>query len=518
MRPRTALLVLAALASSLSARAETIIRAVPQLDVKILDPYQNTNYGTRNHGWMIYETLFGWDSKYQARPQMVESWSTSDDGLIWTFHLRPGLRWHDGSPVTNDDVAASLDRFLHKDGFGLKMAPRLAGIDLIGTDSFAIRLTKPFPLLPQLLGKPSGFAAFILPARFARMKDGDPAFEAIGSGPFIFQKSQWQPGNYNVYLKNKAYTPRAEPADGFAGGHVVKVDRVEWRTIPDPNTAMNALIAGEVDWIERADFDSIATLEGEKAIVVAMSDTLGSQSYLRPNSLLPPFNNPKARQALLYLDDKPLYGQAAVGDPRFFIACPALFMCGGPLESNVGAITPNLDRARALMAEAGYKGETIVMMEPVNVPQFDAATQVTASQLRKIGVKVELQPVDYNAMLTRRVKRDPIDQGGWNLYHSGNFGIDVSSPLTNIYLNSSCDTAAPGWPCDSEIESLKDQFVEAATEADRKAIAEKLQLRSLETVPYVNVVQLKSFTAYRTTLHGIVPSPVQLYWNVEKAN
>lgn len=512
------LMTLAALmfGTAAPACAESVIRSVPMLDVKLLDPYQNTNYGTRNHGHMIYETLFAWNEQRQPKPEMVDATTVSADQLTWHFTLRPGLKWQDGAPVTSADVLASLEKFLHKDGFALKLAKVLDGIRADGPNAFTIALKEKFPLLLDLLAKPSGFAAFILPERFAKLPDGSPQFEPIGSGPFIFRKDLWQPGNLNVYERNPNYVPRQEPPDGFAGGHVVKVDRVEWHTIPDAGTAANALTTGEIDWIESVPFDFIAQLEQEPSLKVAMSDPLGSQSYLRFNQKLPPFNNAKARQALLYLDDKDMYGLAATGDARFYVACPALFMCGSDLATDIGAIKPDLDHARQLMQESGYKGERVVMMEPTNVPFFDAETLVTASQLRKIGVNVELQPVDYNMMLTRRVKQDPIDQGGWNLYHSGNYGVDVASPMTNIYLNSNCDQAAPGWPCDAEIEALKDQYAKAPDAAARKAIAEKLQLRAFETVPYMNVVQLRAFTAYRKVLSGIVPSPVQLYWNVSK--
>lgn len=511
------LAVAMALGAAPVARAETVMRSVPQLDVKLLDPYQNTGYGTRNHGHMIYETLFAWDAHRQPKPEMVGDYGVSADQLAWHFTLRPGLKWSDGTPVTSADVVASLDKFLHKDGFAAKLLKVLDAITPDGAQGFRITLKQPFPLLLELLGKPSGYAAFILPERFARLPDGSPQFEPIGSGPFIFRKDLWQPGNLNVYERNKDYVPRAEPPDGFAGGHVVKLDRVEWHTIPDPATAANALIAGEIDWIESVPFDFVGQLEGESGITVAVSDPLGSQSYLRPNHKLPPFDNVKARQALLYIDDKDMYGMAATGDPRLYQACDALFMCGAELETNVGAVRPDLEKARRLMAESGYKGERVVLMEPTNVPQFDAATLVTAAQLRKIGVNVELQPVDYNIMLTRRTRKDPIDKGGWNLAHSGNFGVDVASPLTNIYLNSSCDDAAPGWPCDPQIEALKDDFAKAPTAAERKAIAEKIQLRAFETVPYVNIVQLRSQTAYRKQVSGVIPSPVQLYWNVTKS-
>ncbi len=492
-------------------RAETVIRSVPLLDVKILDPYTNSNYGTRNHGHMIYETLFAWDSHQQPKPDMVGDYSISADKLTYHFTLRPGLKWQDGPPVTTADVIASLERWEQKDALGEKLAAATASLKADDEKSFTLVLKQPFGLVLDALAKPSNYAPFILPERFARLPDGSPKFEPIGSGPFIFKKDEWQPGNKNVYVRNPDYVPRKEPPDGFAGGKVVKVDRVEWLTMPDVNTAANALLAGEVDWLENASYDVVAQLEGKPGITVEPTDPLGTQTYLRPNQLHPPFDNVKARQALLYMVDHDEYGQAIAGDKRFYTDCWAFVMCGSPYGSQAGAVKQDFAKAKSLLQEAGYKGEKITLLEPTNTPQFDAAALVTAAQLRKIGVAVDLVPVDYNMMIARRTKKD-----GWNLYDSGNQAVDVASPMTNVYLASNCAEAAPGWPCDKEIEDLKDAFTRATTDDERKAIAEKIQLRAMETVPYVPIAQLKIIAAYRSSLTGVLHSPIALYWNVEK--
>jgi peptide/nickel transport system substrate-binding protein len=491
--------------------AETVIRSVPLLDVKVLDPYTNSNYGTRNHGHMIYETLFAWDAHQRPKPDMVGDYSISPDRLTYHFTLRPGLKWQDGKPVTSADVIASLERWEQKDSLGSKLAAATSALKPDGETSFTLVLNQPFGLVLDALAKPSNYAPFILPERFARLPDSSPQFEPIGSGPFIFKKDEWQPGNKNVYVKNPNYVPRKEPPDGFAGGKVVKVDRVEWLTMPDVNTAANALQAGEVDWLENVSYDLVGQLAGNPDLTVRPTDPLGTQSYLRPNQLLPPFNNLKARQALLYMVDHDEYGQAIAGDKRFYTDCWAFTMCGSPYGSNAGAVKPDLAKAKSLLQEAGYKGEPVTLLEPTNTPQFDSATLVTAAQLRKLGVAVDLVPMDYNLMIARRARKD-----GWNLYNSGNQAVDVASPMTNVYLASNCDKAAPGWPCDKTIEDLKDAFAAAATDEERKAIAEKIQLRAIETVPYVPVAQLKIITAYRKTLSNMLQSPIALYWNVEK--
>lgn len=496
--------------------ADKILRAVPQLEVRILDPFVNTNYGTRNHGHLIYETLFAMDEQRQPKPQMVGDWSLSDDKLTWRFTLREGLRWHDGKPVTAADCVASLKRFLRKDGLGTKLAAAMESLSADGEATIVLKLREPFGLVLDALAKPSGNAPFMLPERIANLPDGSPQFEPIGSGPFVFRKDLWRPGVKSVYDRNKDYKPRTDPLNGMSGAKVVKFDRVEWISMPDVNTAANALAAGEVDLIESLAFDVMPQLKKEPQVVMRVTDVTGNQPYLRMNHLHPPFNHPKARQALLYIMDQDLYGQAVAGDKSLYSVCPAYLMCGSTYGSTAGAVKPDLDKARALMKEAGYAGEKIVILEPTNQPAFDGATLVTASQLRKIGVNVDLQGMDYNSMLTRRNKKDPPAQGGWHLAHSGNFGVDVASPMTNIYLASNCEQAAAGWPCDAEIERLKDDFARAATLEERKAVAEKIQLRAMEFVPYVPVMQTSTWMAHRKNVTNLPKSPLVVYWGMEK--
>ena len=498
------------------ASADTVLRIVPILDLRILDPYQNPNYGTRNHGHLIYETLFAPDSSGKLQPQMVGDWSVSQDRLVWRFTLRPGLNWHDGQPVTTADVIASLERLMSKDALGGKLRAALASLKAEDDRTFVLTLTQPFALVLDTLAKVSNYASFILPERFARMKDGDKAFEPIGSGPFVFRRDQWKPGVRVVYEKNKDYKPRSEPADGLAGGRVVKVDRVEGINMPDMNTAANALSAGEVDLLENVNFDVLPHLQGDKNLIISTTDPVGQQHYLRMNHLYPPFDNPKARQALLYIMDQDLYGQAVTGNKDYYKVCTAYMMCGSLYGSTAGAVKPDLEKARQLLAEAGYKGEKIVVLDPAQ-PSFGPPTQVTASQLRKIGVNVELQAMDFNSSVVRRSKKDPPEKGGWHLFHSGSFGVEVVSPMTSTYLASTCEQAAPGWPCDKELEALKDEFARTESLEGRKAVAEKIQLRAVESVPYVPVVQTATLMVRRKELSGVTTGiPFVVYWGVQK--
>jgi peptide/nickel transport system substrate-binding protein len=314
-----------------------VLKMIPGGDLRIIDPIQNASYITRNHGYMIYDTLLAVDSKGQVRPQMLETWSVSPDKKKYTFLLRQGLKWHDGAPVTAADCVASIKRWGAKDVSGTLLMRELASLDVVNERTFTLTLKQPFGLVIEALGKPSSNVPFMMPERVAKTDPNQQITEAIGSGPFIFKKDEWVPGSKVVYLKNPSYVARTEPADGLAGGKVVKVDRVEWVYIPDQNTALAALTNGEVDIFELPQADFIPTLEKNPNIKLA-ADALGNQGWLRPNHLLPPFNNPKARQALQYIVNQEEY-LAAAGFPEKFRVkyCPAYFMCGSPQETAAGA-------------------------------------------------------------------------------------------------------------------------------------------------------------------------------------
>src|SRR5476651_2025337 len=283
--------------SPIVASAETVMKAVMESDVKILDPIWSGAYITRNYGYMVYDTLFSIDEKFEVKPQMVDTWKTSDNGLVWTFTLRDGLEWHDGKPVTAEDCVASLKRWSAKDSMGLKLASFLSEYKIVDAKTFQIVLKVKFGPMLQALGKPSVVVPFMMPARIAAT---DP---------------NTQISEYIVFLKNTKYKPRAEPASGLAGGKVVSLDRVEWVWIPDSQTQVNALINGEIDMLESVAYDHLPVLEKAKGVKVLTNKT-SNQYGFRLNWLQPPFNNVKVRQAVAYALSQDDFLQASVGDKR----------------------------------------------------------------------------------------------------------------------------------------------------------------------------------------------------------
>jgi peptide/nickel transport system substrate-binding protein len=502
------------------AQTGKVIKMIPGGDLKIIDPIQNASYISRNHGYMVYDTLFSVDSKGQVKPQMIDTYTLSPDKKKYTFTLRQGLKWHDGAPVTAADCVASIRRWGAKDVSGTLVMRELASLDVVNERTFTLTLKEPFGLVIDALGKPSSNVPFMMPERIAKTDPNQQITDATGSGPFIFKKDEWVPGNKVVYVKNPSYVPRNEPADGLAGGKVVKVDRVEWIYIPDQNTALAALTNGEADIFELPQADFIPTLEKNPNIRLA-ADPLGNQGWLRPNHLQPPFNNPKARQALQFIVNQEEYLAAAGFPDKFRVKfCPAYFMCGGPNETTAGAEPfkggQNFDKAKQLLKEAGYNGEKIVVLTPSDPPVQAAAALVTVQNLRKAGLNVDAQAMDWSTLLGRRAKKDPIDKGGWHIFHTYSVGYDVVSPVNNAYLQGTCDAAPAGWSCDKTMEDLRLAWAREGDAAKRKLLTDEIQKRAYDQTPYVNFGQFYWPMAYRANLKGLIVTGIPVMWNVEK--
>jgi peptide/nickel transport system substrate-binding protein len=201
--------------------AESVLRFIPRADLRVLDPIWTSAYITRNHGYMVFDTLFGVDAALQPQPEMVDSWDISPDKLVYTFSLCDKLRFHDGSPVRAADCVASLQRWMQRDTLGQYLAASSERVAALDEYRFEIRLKRPFPLLLAALGKVSGTVPFIMPERLASTPADKQVTEMVGSGPFIFAKEEFQPGHKVVYRRNPDYVARSEPPSGPAGGKVL---------------------------------------------------------------------------------------------------------------------------------------------------------------------------------------------------------------------------------------------------------------------------------------------------------
>jgi len=510
-----------ALAAGLAtaASAQTTLRVVNHSDLKVIDPIWTTAYIVRNHGYMIYDTLFALDSKLQIQPQMVDTWSVGDDKITYTFKLRDGLEWHDGQPVTSADVIPSIKRWAARDALGQLVMNIIQDMAAVDARTFRIVLKEPSTLLMMGLSKPSGLAPFIMPKRVAETDPFTQIADTTGSGPFIFKKDEWKPGDHTVYVKNPKYRPRAEPPSGLAGGKVAKVDRVEWLAISDQQTAINALVNGEIDMIETPQHDLYPLLIKDPNIELVTTNPLGLQYVFRYNVLHKPFDNPKVRQALFYAFNQQDFLTGVIGDAKYYKTCKAMFMCDTPFASTRGwddKLESNMEKAKALLKEGGYDGTPVVLLGTTDLYVLNNLAPIAKSLMERAGMKVDMQQMDWSTLVSRRAKKDPPAQGGWSALLTATASVDIVNPLTNAFVNASCDGAWFGWACDPRLVELRAQFARSNDPAKQREIAEAIQLRVTEYPTHVFLGQWYQPIARRKTVSGNIESAVTVFWNVEK--
>ncbi|HYD75045.1 ABC transporter substrate-binding protein [Ramlibacter sp.] len=512
-----ALLALAAVTASAQDTSK-VLRMVPQTDLKILDPIWTTAFVTRDHGYMVYDTLFGVNVGGQPQPQMVDKYTASADAKVWNFTLRKGLVFHDGKPVTAADVVASLNRWGQRDSLGQRMLAAMDKMEAVGDDAFRMTFKQPFGLVLEALSKPSGSPAFIMPKRVADTPADKQIDDYTGSGPYVFKKDEFRPGEKVVYLKHKGYVPRSDSPSGTAGGKHVYVDRVEWIILKDAQTQSNAITSGEVDLLSWMPPEHYSTLRTNPKLETVQPTFAGSY-YLHLNHHIPPFDNPKiAKAAVLAVNQEALLrGQMVFRD--LYRTCATIYPCNSPLATQPKWYTgkPKFEEARQLLKEAGYDGTPIVLMHPADFTLLNKLPPVMAQLLQQAGFKVELQSMDWPTLLMRRAKKDPVDKGGWNAFMTGWGGSDTLNPMFFAPLTGNGEKGWFGWNKDDRLEALKGAFTASTDAAERKRLAAEIQERALETGLFAPLGETNNLTVIRRgVVSGVLLAPVNVFWNIKK--
>lgn len=503
------------------ALAESRLKVVPSADLQVLDPMGSTADIVKMHGFMIYDTLYSLDEHFVPQPQMVQDMELSDDKKTYRFTLREGLKWHDGATVMAEDCVASLKRWQARDAAGQLMARQLKEMRAVDDRTFELEFNVPYGIVLESLSKVASNIPFMMPKRIAETDPFKEITDYTGSGPYKFAKDKWVPGSKVVYEKFADYKPRSEPASAFAGGKVAEFETVEWDIIKDQQTALSALMSGEIDFWQNPSLDLLPVIQAAGNLKTKVVNQTGTQGLLFFNHTQPPFDNPKARQAMFYLTNQQAYLQAVNGNPEYFRACASFFICGTPMETEAGLDAlkaPDPQKAKALFEEAGWDfSKPIVILDPTDESIVHPETVVTVQALRDIGLNVDVQAMDWATVLKRRNSKEPADKGGWNLLHSYVGGQVVSNPVWSITFSAACEKGIFGWPCDQALEDLRLKFALADGEDARKAVAAEYSARAFEIGHHVPLGQWNTFVAFSGKVSDVlVTQDVPVFWNLKK--
>ena len=512
MHRRTLLVASGAmLAAPALAQPARVLKFVPQANLTSLDPIWTTANVTRNHGYMVFDTLFGMDSEFRPQPQMAAGHRISDDRRDVSITLREGLRFHDNEPVRARDCVVSLQRWMKRSPAGQQLERALDEISAPDDSTIRLRLKKPFPTLLNALASPVNPVPFMMPERLARTDPFQQVRETIGSGPFRFVPAEFNSGSKVVYERNAAYVPQpVGPTSFTAGPKLVHFDRVEWNIITDAATSAASLQTGEIDWYEQPPPAIQQLLRRHRQITLDVIDPLPLVAILRFNHLHAPFDNKLIRQAFLPAIDQGDFMAAIVGnDPALIRTGVGVFTPGTPLASDVG-LEPltgprSLDRARALLREAGYTNQPIRLIGPTDILAPAAITQVMADLLRRLGVNADIALTDWGTVVQRRTSREPLERGGWSMFLTSFSSTDFMDPAGHFPLRGSGATSWFGWPTIPRLEELRDAWFDAPDLPTQQALARDMQRVAMDEVPFIPVGAYRGVTAHRRNLSERVP-------------
>ncbi|RWR06159.1 ABC transporter substrate-binding protein [Paenirhodobacter populi] len=517
---KTTLLSLCLSTAGFAAQAETTITAVMHAPLRAVDPVISTAYILRNYGYMVYDTLLARDSQGAPQPQMAD-WTVSDDGKTYTFTLRDGLKFHDGAPVTAEDAVASLNRWSQVDKTGQVMASLMSEMTVVDDKTFTMTFPEPTGIALIALSKPSGVAPFILPKAAAETPISQPITSTIGSGPFKFDEAAYQPGVSATFLKNEDYVPRTEPADGLAGGKVVKVDKVVWTTMPDSMTAVNAMLSGEIDFYEQIPHDLLPLVEGNPDFTTEMYRKQGSQNLVRLNFTQPPFDNPKIREAaLLALGQQAMLDAQVGAGSQYARTCPAVFGCESPYASDYAAdkiLEPHPEEAKAALAEAGYDGAPVLLMHATDLNNLAPQGPVIGQQLRDAGFTVDMVSMDWASVVARRASKAPVAEGGWNVFSTTNVLPDVGDPIGFIGVAAGGASSWFGWPDVPEIEELRGKLASTSDPDEQKRIGQEIDKLVIDNEVMIPMGEFYNVTVKSASLTGQLDAEAPVFWNMEKS-
>jgi peptide/nickel transport system substrate-binding protein len=506
---------------SLAQSASRVLRFVPQADLTNFDPVMTTQQVVRNASLLVWDQLYGIDSKFEPQPQMAEGHEVSSDGLAWTFRLRPGLKFHDGEPVLAKDAVASIKRWMPRDVMGLRLRAVLDEIAVVDDRNFRLRLKQPFPKLLFAFGKSTTLLLCIMPERIAATDSFKAITEYVGSGPMTFNREEWVAGARAVFQRFDGYAPREGANDWLSGGKRVNFDRIEWITMPDAGTAAAALQAGEIDWWEQPVNDLVPLLKRNRQIRVDVADPLGNVGLLKVNHLHAPFTDPRARQALQLLVNQEDYMQAVTGDDALWKPMPSFFTPGTPYYTEAGGErlkgARRMDEAKRLLAAAGYKGEAIVLPVATDVPIVKNSGDVTADMLKRAGINAEVLAMDWGTQSARTNNKGEPSQGGWHLSHTWVAGAECVTPAGHKALDAGGGSSLSGWAKSGEVQGAISEWFGLTDAAASKASMEKINRMSMDFVTVIPTGFFVGNTAWRSNVTGIAKSPYPQFWGVSKS-
>lgn len=446
----------------------------------------------------VYEPLFTFDANYAVKPMLAADMpAVSGDGKTYTIALRTGVTLHNGRALDADDVVASLKRWIDMTPRGKSLAKTIGSVEAKDAATVVIQLTKVEPALLAHLALPSGFAAIM-----AKESIANPLVDFVGTGPYKFKERK--PDQFVVLVRHEGYKARDEAASGYAGKRAALVDELRFIPVPNANTRVEGVIAGQYHFADQLPVESYKKVAGAAKPVLTMPYGF---VYMPTNTKQGVMSNVKIRQAMqMALNDEDLL-TAGFGDPQFFQLAANFFPEGSPFYSDAGKASYNKGDAagaKKLLEAAKYDGAPVRILNSKQYDFHNRIALVMAEQLKEAGFKVQLDVVDWATLVQRR--NDP---AAWDIY------ITHSAFLPEPMLTPpQMGEGAPGWWSTPEKAAALAALNGETDPAKRGALWGKVQEVIYEEVPFIRPGNFAALSGASTKLKGYTPMPWPAFWNV----
>nr|WP_253206853.1 ABC transporter substrate-binding protein [Verticiella sp. GG226] len=491
----------------------TVLRAHIDADIRSTDPGVNRDGGTDAVMLHIVEGLVGNDAKGRAKPLLAESIAVSEDGREYTFTLRDGIKFHNGQTLTADDVLWSWRRFTDpKTGwrclsdFDGRIRTKVLEVKATDERTVVYTLEQADPLFLDSLARGDCGGTGIV-HRDSLNADGSWN-RPIGTGPFKFK--EWRHREFVSLEKNADYVSRSDTPDGYVGSKRPLVDELRYIVITDPSTAKAALASGAIDVISKFPYSEISEFKDNKQIAVTVAPQLAPTTFpIQTQDKL--LSNVKMRQAIAaaldydQLVEGVTYGQAKPN--------PSIVPVSSPFYSDVHkqGYTHDLALAKKLLAEAGYKGERIVITTNKRNPvHFDGAL-IAQAMLQQAGINTDIEVVEWGT------QQDRWQKGNYQLM-SFSYSARTDASLSYEAIMGPKDTQPRKLWDNPEAQALLEKSMSTDDVAERQKLFDELHVMMLKDVPVLALFNTLSAGAYRTSVKGYSSTLFSnaIYWEVEK--
>ena len=481
------------------------LRIVAQGSIASIDPIWSIFYVTNAVAQHIYEAPFGWDSRLETHERLVDDWTLSEDGLTYTFNLRPGVTFHDGRPLTAEDQVASIKRWYGATFSATAIAKQFFDDDnvvAVDQDTFQITLDEPTGSLTYLLGMSHG-VAYAMPAELAATPATTEVTTRIGTGAYKFK--DWEFGNKLTLERHEAYVPRTEPDSNYVGRNIAYIDELTWLEVPDPETAVAGLETGEWDAIDGAGFDFYQRFIDNPDIHISQYKP-GNHAWLALNPQIQPFNDQFARQAILAGINAEDF-MFSLGPQDLWIKCGAVFYCGTPLEVETGLEFYDQDdipRAKELLAQSSYDGETVVILNPTDYATITPLGLVAQPMMEEVGFNTEMPALDWSSVTTQIGNTQ-----AYSMFTAWSAHFDTGHPILDVNSSGTFDWVIR----DEELNDLQLSFVRAGTAEEQLEIVREMQRQYYIKVPTAPLGQFFPMVAVTSALKNFEINALPFYTN-----